>query len=324
MKPKSFFLIPMVLFFFCGLLFSAYWLPPLLAGAYSKDRLLPIAYSEDCPRSTVYVSNGPDQVALLATITPAYTVSSGGTDWTADATMKALYYFETSPGFTQDSKGTNHIDDFVSANPMTTTGAQKVEGSASALCDADGEGLGCSAVTTGFPCLDTTTKMTVGLWFRPASSGFPNEYAGILLCAGRSADWGFWIGFGINETVPKFLVRGAADYYTAASDITLVTTGKWYFIAGSYEYVDGTNDKLNIYVRASDAGSSSWQPGTTRVVGTLPDNSDMWFAVGLHSDNGDLKSAQGDYDALAVFNGTAMTQAQLDSVFTNGWDGNGW
>jgi hypothetical protein len=81
MKIKSLFLTPLILLFFCSLLFSAYCLLPT---AYSKDssflasRIL--SDSEDAMRyapCTLGVS-GPDQVALLATITPAYTVSSGG------------------------------------------------------------------------------------------------------------------------------------------------------------------------------------------------------------------------------------------------------
>ena len=79
-----------------------------------------------------------------------------------------------------------------------------------------------------------------------------------------------------------------------------------------------------LYIRHND-GSTLYEYNTT-AESTEADLDNMTvnggFATGK-SGNANANCFDGQLDALAVFN-RAFTKAELDGVFTNGWDGDGW
>jgi hypothetical protein len=245
--------------------------------------------------------------------------ASGGTNWTADATMKALYLFEASPGINQDSSGKgNHLDDNVTVAPLTAYTTWKIEGAQSAKAQGFGatDQAGVLLVanqSADFPCNGTGDgEVTIAGWVRPHHFETNQPI------------------FNIGDKFRLF-VQGGTGTLSAVADGTGTATNPspapttlindvahGYFVA--LVYSDSANE-LRVYVRRDDSGTSEWNV-TASAIGTL-DAATLPFVLGGRSDDG-FTSVDHYLDAFAVFNGKAFTQAELDGVYTNGWDGNGW
>ena len=240
----------------------------------------------------------------------------GGTDWTADSSMIALYLFEASPGIGQDSDGSSHFDDEVSSpSPVAeTTSGEFKEGSQGAMFDVlgtDSAAVCSNANLDGsFPGNGSSQgEISLGGWIYVNSStaiGYIFTYAGginrILLLA--------------NNTV-QFKLYGAADV-TFTSTETIDDNTLTFFVV---TYSD-TDDEVAFYFRP-DGGSSTYETYSASTVGTL-DNQTADVMFGNNSDGGNGFGFDGVLDAWAFFTGEALTETELDGIYTNGWDGDGW
>lgn len=236
------------------------------------------------------------------------------TDWTADPTMVALYSFE-SGAIDQDSVGTNHVDDAVTSEDPApdTTNHKELAQAADFEQDGVDDGLILSYANAeaDFPCNGTGDgEITIGGWVRPESIAVTMTLVGINNLQQRFQVFG-------SGVLYVDLNGSASDEYTTTATLT---AGSTYFVAYVYSDVD---DAIRVYIREESAGSSTWEEDLTITsVGTLGDATGGTFQVGAASDGG--VGLDGVMDGWGVFNGKAMTQAELDGVFDNGWDGDGW
>jgi hypothetical protein len=241
----------------------------------------------------------------------------GGTDWTADATLKGLYLFNSSPGINQDSSGKgNHIDDATAAEAPAASTGDKIEGDQAADFETSGNDdgliLSYANASVDFPCNGTGDgEVTFAGWVKAESIANPGYIAGIS--SGNVFRFTCVTG---GTLVINFDGSSTATHTSTAT----IATGTWYFVAAVYS--DAANE-IRLYIRQQGAGSSTWET-TAANIGTLDDASASSFSIGCRLDNISANCWDGLIDALAVFNGKAFTQAELDGVFTNGWDGNGW
>lgn len=238
----------------------------------------------------------------------------GGTDWTSYAALEGLYYFETSPGIEQDSSGNgNHIDDAANITAPSADTTDYIEGSQSADYAGDndtGSILDLDNAGADFPLNGAGDgEITVAGWII-VSSFSTSDYV-VNIGSGQ-----FAISFDDSQHLEGFL-NGTSG--VTLTGVNALDTGKW-FIALVYS---DSADYGYLYYRKEGAGSSYWE-ATAADIGTLDDASSGVFAVGCYDDSdGNAKTLQGSIDALGVFNGKAFSQAELDEVFSCGWDGNG-
>lgn len=242
----------------------------------------------------------------------------GGTDWTADSNMKGLYYFE-SGSFEQDSKSTNHVDDAASAATPSADTTNKIEGSQSAQHTVTGTDTGSvlaqANMTADFPCNGTGDgEITIAGWIRQTTlrtAYVANIADGV---AGK-----FYLQVLSTGELKSFLDGSGGTSFTTTA--TPMTANNWFFVAAVYS---DSGNELMLYWRQQGGGSSTVET-TTSNVGTLDDiGGSGTFTIGGRYDNSGNTSVEGSIDALAVINGDALTQAELDGVFLNGWDGDGW
>lgn len=241
----------------------------------------------------------------------------GGTDWTADATMKALYLFNSSPGINRDSKSTNHIDDATTIDAPAASSGDKIEGDQCAdfetASNDDGFKLLMSNATADFPSNGTGDgEITLGCWVKAESIA-----ATMYIACWADAN-GHYLR--VNSS-GNLIIRMNGTAAVVLTTTATITAGTWYFVA--LVYSDSANS-IRCYIRAQGAGSSTWETTDGTSVGTLDDFSANSFFVGCFADAASGGCWDGLIDAMAVFNGKAMSQAELDGVFVNGWDGNGW
>lgn len=244
--------------------------------------------------------------------------SAGETDWTVDASLQALYSFESGAMTTDSSPNTNTL---VCVNDPTCPSANTTEYqelSQSANCTATGTDLSYyitqSNLNADFPGNGTgDDTITIGGWVR------------ITTLASSDYLWNIYDGsanvFGVYQTdsagTLRFLVNGSSTVYHNAT--VTATASSWYFVAMVY---DGSD--LSAYVQVSTGGGSEFNSTTASVGGIDDMGASGEFDVGGQNQGGGIAdSFIGQVDGLAVFT-RAFTQAELDSVFTNGWDGDGW
>lgn len=257
-----------------------------------------------------------DMPALIVKKKAAAAGGGGGTDWTADASMKALYYFESSPGLMKDSKGTNHIQDNASAagGPADTT--NYTQGTQSGTCASYGVNdtayvLAQANMSADFPCNGTGDgEITVAGWVRPTRVQTTGGYY-----ANAGDKFRMFLNTGAVVTV---LADGSTS--VSVNSTTALTNNNWFFIAGVY---DDASDNLCVYVRQQGAGSSEYTCATANI-GTLDSLGAAPFVVGNRTDSTSDSACDGSLDAWSVFNGKAMSRSELDGIFINGWSGAGW
>lgn len=247
-------------------------------------------------------------VCLVTTSCFAVLRGSGasGTDWTSSEFLVALYNFESS-GIEADSSGNgNNIDDATTGTTPDANTTWHIEGSQSAQYNGtDSSILTMGNASADFPGNGTGDgEFTIACW--------------IYVDTISANDW----IFNINDQ--QYLIAASpitGRIYTGSSvypaSTLSMSTSTAYFIALSYSSSAGN---AYIYVREYGSGSSTWN--ATAKTGTVSDASSGSFFVGSRTDGG--YTFQGSIDALAVFNGHALTQEELDGVFKHGWDGNGW
>lgn len=238
--------------------------------------------------------------------------TGSGTDWTAESTMKALYLFETSPGINQDSKSTNHIDDTGPTTGMSADTTNYREGTQSGDNDntnTEAAFLDKANMTADFPCNGTGDgEVTIAGWIRLDVIS-DNDY---LVSIDQQQT------IGMSGTYFDGHFNGSAGVNPVST--LSISTGTWYFVGIVYS---DTGNTASVYVRALGSGSSTFDSAAANI-GTLDDiTTGRGLVVGALLSTGGNGTA-GQYDAWAVFNGKAMSQAELDGVFTYGWDGNGW
>jgi hypothetical protein len=261
-------------------------------------------------------------VMIVGGETPA---GGGGTDWTADSNLKALYYFEDanfSTG-TVDSDGNNDLD--IGTAAPTVDSSNYIEGSQAATLDATGDDKFFkqeqTSLDSDFPQNGTGDgEITFACWIRITTFGSDNWWMAI---SSSIADFGNEI-FGLRESDAAGELQGNAD---GSSNVTITSSAavdinSFYFVALVYS---DAADYLYLYKRKEGAGSSTWESQAADI-GTLDD---MTASGGVligndKRDGGPAHAPYGQVDACVFINGDALTQAELDGVFTNGWDGNGW
>lgn len=245
----------------------------------------------------------------------------GGTNWTADPNMKALYYFEDgnfSSG-TVDSDGNNDLGIGTYEAPAVNT-TNYIEGSQSATFEAAGTDSSFIITHTGldadFPGMGSgDSEITMAGWVRITTYGASNYWATIQdndPLVDTAA---------IYESDASGSLTAAVDGTNGSASVTSTvdcSINTWYFVGLSYS---DSATELRIYVRQQGGGSSTWNT-TTADLNDLEDISGngVWYI----GNNSVANAPYGDADGWAVFNGDALTQAELDGVFSNGWDGNGW
>jgi hypothetical protein len=247
---------------------------------------------------------------------------SGGTDWTADSNMIALYNFEDgnfSSG-TVDSDGNNDMG-LGSYEAPTVNTTNYIEGSQSATFDAAGTDnsfeVSQSGLDAGFPGNGTgDNEITVAGWIRITTYGADNYWFAIRDFSPYTVILSIYESAADGSMSVYFDGTGGSATVTSTVDCS---TNTWYFVALSYSDQSTT---LAIYVREYGSGSSTWTENTSA---DFDDLEDISSSGTVYLGNCETTFAPyGDADAWAVFNGDALTQTELDGVFTNGWDGNGW
>jgi hypothetical protein len=240
----------------------------------------------------------------------------GGTDWTADATLKGLYLFNSSPGINQDSSGKgNHVDDAVAAEAPAAAAGDKIEGDQAADFETsgndDGLVLSYTNASADFPCNGTGDgEVTFAGWLKPESIPSTGYIFGINAGVQRMT-------LGTGGVITIIFDGSSAATHTSTATLS---AGTWYFVAAVYS--DSANE-IRCYIRAQGAGAFTIET-TAANIGTLDDATGGLFTLGCRLDNIVNNCFDGLMDAWAVFNGKAFSQAELEGVFTNGWDGNGW
>lgn len=240
----------------------------------------------------------------------------GATDWTADPTMVALYLFN-SGGISDDSSGkANHANDATLLTSPSASSGDKIEGDQAADFENAGndQGFALTISTASADFIANGTgdgEITMAGWVKCESSAATQYFVTIPSITPR---------FSMASANTLFTEYHGAANVTLASTAT-ITDGAWWFVATVYS---NANDQIRIYLRQQGSGSSTWETVSAATVGTLDDASAQSFIIGASSDATSAAGFDGLMDAWAIFNGKAFTQAELDSVFTNGWDGNGW
>jgi hypothetical protein len=281
--------------------------------------------------------------------TPA--ASPSGVDWTADSNMVALYLFEdpednsTCNGSgdpysccdgsasgtncmcsgTVDSVGNNDLSLSNGDDSPTIDSTNYIEGSQSASVEASGDDafflLSRADMDEDFPGNGTgDTEITIAGWIRIESYDANNYWVSIrdgnpnvITAAIYEADSEGSLAVTVDGT-------GGSATVTSTADCSLDT---FYFVALSYSDSATT---LAIYVREYGSETSTWTENTSADLDDL-ENMVLPTAVGLMeigNGNGATMAPYGQVDAFAIFNGDALTQEELDGVFSNGWDGDGW
>lgn len=241
-----------------------------------------------------------------------------GVDWTQDASLKALYYFEDKDLLGRDYSGKgNHLDAAPADALPWSEGTTKIQGSQSAGFNGDGPDDRLYALMTNlsadFPCNGAgTTDVTVGGWIRPALGlGGEPSVAGWLYALNRIV---------IDSATGKIYTKWYGEYSTADLFSTdSVSLNKWFFVVVVYSSTEG---KIRIYLREEGAAGYTPDEGST-TAGPLYTRATEGFILCANDPTGGW-SFNGNIDAWAVFKGKAFTFEELDGVFDWGWDGNGW
>lgn len=251
----------------------------------------------------------------------AYRSGGGATDWTADSTMIALYQFE---GTTQtasmgdDSLGTNDAGDNSGGTDYpeaVSGGADYIHGSQSAFMNRSGTDDHCrltmSNAEADFPANGTgDSDVTVGGWVKVSSGGTRQ----IFTIGDEKQAMEHTSGFNLVLDVAG--ESGTSSVTTTSA----LTSSTWYFVAWVYS---DSADLIWVYYREQGEASGSGEfKSAAADIGTLTDQASTYMIMGRGNTTGD---GLGDLmDSWGFFNGTAMTEAELDGVFDNGWDGLGW
>jgi hypothetical protein len=177
---------------------------------------------------------------------------------------------------------------------------------------AEGLILNLGDASSGFPFKGTgTDEVTIAGWFY-----YDRNYWTYAI------PWSYHLGTSYTRINNSGMVRTIFD---GSSDVGLnssanISTGTWYFFAAVYS---NSADKIYHYCKAAGAASWLFADNVDANIGSLDYSTSNKFSLGC---DGDRSGGQfdGKMDAWAIFNGKAFTQSELEGVFDNGWDGNGW
>lgn len=255
--------------------------------------------------------------AAVATMNLAAAAPTGGTDWTANEFLAGLYYFD-SGGIQSDSSGQgNDIDENVGADPPSASAGDKIQGDQSADFESDGNDDACVIYMTNasalFPFKDANTaEITFAGWIQ-LESATSSRY---VWSENASENHLRVLSTATNLS---FQLKGAGgtEIFTITNELDL---GIWYFIASVYS---DAADEMYLYYRSNGAPASVWLTNTSATSGTLNIGTNNFLLPG-NLDTTSATGIDGKMDAWALFNGKVFTQAELDGVYTNGWDGDGW
>lgn len=272
-----------------------------------------------------YLPANPSTQAMLAALARKKAGVGGGspTDWTADPSIVAYYYFEgaaTHAGMGVSGTGDNHADDATLLDAPAIDAVNFKEGAQSADptqigTPDDGLILAQASMTADFPCNGTGDgEITVAGWIRPGEND--TNYILTVSDSGLAAKIRMFRDAATNI---RWRIDGSSQInYTSTAGAAL---SAWTFVAGVYS--DAANE-VYVYIREEGAGSSSWETAAADV-GTLDDiGAGGFFSLGTDVDAASTSCWQGQLDGWAVFNGKAFTQSELDGVFNDAWDGGGW
>ena len=236
-----------------------------------------------------------------------------GTDWTANSSLQALYSLESGV-ITADSGPNNQTMTCAGSCPDADT-TNYVEllssGATTQISPVKMMYLPRTEMVSTFPGNGTGDgNITIGCWVR--------------ISAYNSSKFVFNIRKSNGDNIYSMYFGGSDGTASAKIDATTANTvnfpatlslNTWYFVAVIY-----SAPTLTAYIREYGAVSSS--VSTVASSGTLDDmGSTGMFAIGGAFSGGAV--IIGNVDAVAVFN-RSFSQSELDSVFANGWDGNGW
>jgi len=226
-------------------------------------------------------------------------------DFSADVNCKALWNLESGAvPFLADSKGSNTL---INSGMSEDTSDYK-QGSCSALFET---GVGDDAfvydadLDAGFPYKngDTNKKISMCFWIKPTGSG-ENR---IPMNKGSSSDKTIRIELTTSDVIRLCLSTDGGSWTNYAHG-TALTSGRWYHVAVTYEYV-GANGNYRIRI---------WDDTAHAIVGVDATGSDAIdthvdaasFFLGYPSATYDLNSR---LDEFVVFN-DILSVDEIDQI----------
>lgn len=244
----------------------------------------------------------------------------GGTDWTADSSIRALYSFE-SGGIALDSTANNNdltcnndptcpdadttnYKELVQAASFTAAGTDKMYHITQPNMSANmiGNGAGTSSATVAGWVRVTTLSTSDYLWSLYGDSPLTNVFS--LYQSDASGTL-------------TFALEGSTGS-TTLSPTTTLSASTYYFVGIVY---DSTN--VYVYIRQDGGGSSEWVSSSASLGDIADITSSGVLAIGARTSDAAGNAFYGQLDGVAIFE-RAFNQTELDSVFSNGWDGDGW